>query len=104
MNLLGPCIANDVEAIHAGFKKSARKIPDLVLLALFRDIFDRRLAVDPAQQQRRQKSCSQGLHLRTRLPGHASEICLGQAIEQPEKAARALWPPLAFQQQVIEAE
>ena len=51
MNLLGPCIANDVEAIHSGGNISARKIPDLVLLALFRDIFDRRLAIDPAQQQ-----------------------------------------------------
>ena len=71
---------------------------------LERDVFDRRLAVDPRQQQPRQQVRGARFEHLRRLPGDAAEIGLGEPVEAGEKAGDRLSVPQAFQQQVVEAE
>ena len=62
-----------------------RDPPHPVLVGFERDIFDRRLAVDPRQQQPRQQARGARFEHLRRLPCDAAEIGLGEPVEAGQK-------------------
>ncbi len=80
----GPGFAHRVERIDRLEQQCPRDTPDAVLVFLGRDIFDRRLAVDARQEQRRQQACRALFDVLVRLPG------------RPRRdRSRASWPKAA---------
>src|SRR6185437_3800515 len=99
-----PCAAHLGELRDRLSEEPARKAADPVLVGFGGDVLDRRLAVDPRQQQSRQQSRGAALETSRILPRGELQITLGQAREAGKKAVRRRAVPHAFEQQMIEAE
>ena len=99
-----PSLAHRRETLDRIAQQRPRDPPHPVLVGFERDVFDRRLAVDPRQQQPRQQARGARFEHLRRLPGDAAEIGFGEKVEAGEKTRDRLPVPQAFEQQVVEAE
>src|SRR3979490_1101183 len=99
-----PGRAHAVAAVHRMEQQRMCDAAYPVALRVGRDVFHRRLAVDPAEEQSRQQMRSAFFDVGARLPGDIREIALGQRVETVEVVRLPPGPPDALQQQMVQAE
>ena len=99
-----PRLHNVVKPLGQLHQKSARDAANGVLRRFVRDVFNRRLAVNPRQQKGRKQPRRPSFDRVGRLPVNAAEVASAQRIERRMQLRVCRRNPHRLQQQVIEAE
>ena len=82
----------------------SRGTANRILRRVIGQVFDRRLAVDARQEQRRQQARSPLLERLGGLPVDAAEICIRQRVERRQQLALGGRHPQRLQQKMIETK
>src|SRR5258708_38894350 len=99
-----PCIAHAGKTVDRIEQQRASDAAYPVSLRLGRDVFHRRLAVDAPEKQPGQQMRGAFLDVGARFPGNARQIAPGQRLVALKVTCLPLWPPQAFEQQMIQTE
>ena len=75
-----------------------------MLVPFLCQILDRRLPVDPREEEPRKQPSCPAIDILTWLPIDTVKVSLGQALKGRQEPTRCPRHPQAFEQQVIEAE